>query len=101
MTDNACSVLDILRSDAVANTLMRSIASVCKKPGAGALDALGAEPSVFYVSGEPRHDLFAEKNVEALSLRFVERQVDPPHVPPLFLPLLASSRRALSKLCIF
>lgn len=72
-----------------------------QKPGAGALDALGAEPSVFYVSGEPRHDLFAEKNVEALSLRFVERQVDPPHVPPLFSPLLASSRRALSKLCIF
>lgn len=72
-----------------------------QKPGAGALDAFGAEPSVFYVSGEPRHDLFAEKNVEALSLRFVERQVDPPHVPPLFSPLLASSRRALSKLCIF
>lgn len=72
-----------------------------QKPGAGALDALGAEPSVFYVSGEPCHDLFAEKNVEALSLRFVECQVDPPHVPPLFLPLRASSRRALSKLCIF
>ena len=47
-----------------------------QKSCTGAFDSLGAELSVFHISGKPRHDLLTEEDVEILSLCFVERQAN-------------------------